>query len=108
MMAVSHLNVVNLQFVLSIHALSANGTAGAGYDLGNISTNSTGGTTNGYINNILMLVLANLPLPFEKLADMRAENGAEQNRIMNSIDLLQTNMTNLEAAHGRSWMPISH
>ena len=29
---------------------------------------------------------------------MRAENGAEQNRIMNSIDLLQTNMTNLEAA----------
>ena len=32
---------------------------------------------------------------------MRAENGAEQNRIMNSIDLLQTNMTNLEAAHGR-------
>ena len=37
----------------------------------------------------------------ERLADVRAENGAEQNRILNSIDLLQTNMTNLEAAHGR-------
>jgi flagellin len=32
---------------------------------------------------------------------MRAENGAEQNRVMNSIELLQSNMTNLEAAHGR-------
>ena len=37
----------------------------------------------------------------EKLADVRAENGAEQNRIMNSIELLQANVTNLEAAHGR-------
>ena len=37
----------------------------------------------------------------ERLADMRAENGAEQNRVMNSINLLQTNVTNLEAAHGR-------
>ena len=37
----------------------------------------------------------------ERLSDMRAENGAEQNRIMNSINLLQTNVTNLEAAHGR-------
>ena len=32
---------------------------------------------------------------------MRAENGAEQNRIMNSIELLQANVTNLEADHGR-------
>ena len=32
---------------------------------------------------------------------MRAENGAEQNRVMNTINLLQTNVTNLEAAHGR-------
>lgn len=95
------LNVVNLQFVLSIGALSANGTAGAGYDLGNVSTNATGGTTNGYINNILNVSVGQFTAAIEKLADVRAENGAEQNRIMNSIDLLQTNMTNLEAAHGR-------
>ena len=95
------LNVVNLQFVLSIGALSANGTTGAGYDLGNVSTNATGGTTNGYINNILNVSVGQFTAAIEKLADVRAENGAEQNSIMNSIDLLQTNMTNLEAAHGR-------
>jgi flagellin len=32
---------------------------------------------------------------------MRAENGAEQNRVMQRIDLLQTNITNLESAHGK-------
>ena len=32
---------------------------------------------------------------------MRAENGAEQNRVMNSIGLLQSNVVNMEAAHGR-------
>jgi len=37
----------------------------------------------------------------ERLADMRAENGAEQNRVLNSIEMLQTTVTNLEAAHGR-------
>ena len=37
----------------------------------------------------------------EKIADMRAENGAEQNRLLQTIDLLQTNMTNIEAAYGR-------
>ena len=36
-----------------------------------------------------------------KIADMRAENGAEQNRVMQRIDLLQTNITNLESAHGK-------
>ena len=37
----------------------------------------------------------------ERIADMRAENGAEQNRVMKSMDLLQSNLTNIEAAHGR-------
>ena len=32
---------------------------------------------------------------------MRAENGAEQNRVLNTMDLLQSNLTNIEAAHGR-------
>jgi flagellin len=36
-----------------------------------------------------------------RIADMRAENGAEQNRVMQRIDLLQSNLTNVEAAHGR-------
>ena len=36
-----------------------------------------------------------------RIADMRAENGAEQNRVMQRLDLLQSNLTNIEAAHGR-------
>ena len=37
----------------------------------------------------------------ERIANARAENGAEQNRIMQTMDLLQSNLTNIEAAHGR-------
>jgi flagellin len=97
------LNVVNLQFVLSVGTLAANGTTGGGIDLGNIEGNQATslGTTGGFINNILNVNVSQFTAAIEKLADVRAENGAEQNRIMNSIDLLQTNMTNLEAAHGR-------
>jgi len=96
------LNVVNLQFVLSVGSLAANGDAGGGYDLGNIDgANNATGTTGSYINSILNVSVGQFTAAIEKLADARAENGAEQNRIMNSIDLLQTNMTNLEAAHGR-------
>jgi flagellin len=96
------LNVVNLQFVLSIGALAANGDAAGGYDLANIDgANNATGTTGGFINSILNVSVGQFTQAIEKLADARAENGAEQNRIMNSIDLLQTNMTNLEAAHGR-------
>ena len=96
------LNVVNLQFVLSVGNITG-GTTGGGIDLGNIEDNQSAslGTTGGYINNILNVSVAQFTAAIEKLADVRAENGAEQNRIMNSIDLLQTNMTNLEAAHGR-------
>ena len=96
------LNVVNLQFVLSIGALSANGAATGGYDLANIdASNNAAGTTGGYIDSILNVSVGQFTAVIEKLADMRAENGAEQNRIMNSLGLLQSNMTNLEAAHGR-------
>ena len=54
-----------------------------------------------YITNIRDVSVSEFINAIEKLADARAENGAEQNRIMNSINLLQTNVTNLEAAHGR-------
>jgi flagellin len=37
----------------------------------------------------------------EKIADVRAENGAEQQRINQSMRLQQNNLVNLEAAHGR-------
>ena len=95
------LNVVNLQFVLSL-----NGTANATINLGGIN-NTAGGIAatamggDNYITNIRDVSVSEFINAIEKLADARAENGAEQNRIMNSINLLQTNVTNLEAAHGR-------
>ena len=89
------LNVVNLQFVLSIGSLSGT-TAGTAQNLGGL------GAMNGsFVNSILDVSIGQFTAVIEKLADMRAENGAEQNRVMNSIEFLQTNMTNLEAAHGR-------
>jgi len=98
------LNVVNLQFVLSIGSLRLNtGTTGNLGGLG-VASAGTGLTTVGgshLISNILDVSVSHLIDAIEKLADVRAENGAEQNRIMNSIELLQTNVTNLEAAHGR-------
>ena len=98
------LNVVNLQFVLSIGSLVLN-TSATG-NLGGLGTTfnasahvSVGGSA--LISNILDVSVSHLTEAIEKLADVRAENGAEQNRIMNSIELLQANVTNLEAAHGR-------
>jgi flagellin len=37
----------------------------------------------------------------QKIADARAENGAEQQRVQSSYNLHSTNLVNLEAAHGR-------
>jgi len=96
------MNVVNLQFVLSIGTLSgANSTAAS--DLGGFDNAASGAGINadGFIASILDVSVGQFAEAIERLADMRAENGAEQNRVMNSIGLLQTNMTNLEAAHGR-------
>ena len=95
------LNVVNLQFVLSIHSTKSGGT---GIDLGNIDGGNTGGgteITNGFINDIMEVSVGQFTDIIERLADMRAENGAEQNRINQTVDLLQNNLANIEAAHGR-------
>ena len=112
------LNVVNLEYVLEVGSLddtrygsvwggtSTNGATGV--NLGNVGgavANTVAGTdgmnTDGFVSSILAVSVGQFTSAIEKLADVRAENGAEQNRILNSIDLLQTNMTNLEAAHGR-------
>ena len=112
------LNVVNLEYVLEVGSLddtrygsvwggtSTNGATGV--NLGNVGgavANTVAGTdgmnTDGFVSSILAVSVGQFTSAIEKLADVRAVNGAEQNRILNSIDLLQTNMTNLEAAHGR-------
>ena len=95
------LNVVNFQFMLSIGTTTS---GGSGMDLGNIHAGTAGGTevnTAGFLNDITEVNVSQFTDIIERIADMRAENGAEQNRVLNTMDLLQTNLTNLEAAHGR-------
>jgi flagellin len=93
------LNVVNLQFVLSLNTTADVNLGGIGHTNSNITTTGVG--DDFFITKIRDVSVSALINAIEKLADARAENGAEQNRIMNSINLLQTNVTNLEAAHGR-------
>jgi flagellin-like hook-associated protein FlgL len=61
---------------------------------GNISQNS-------YIKDITEISIEEFTNIIEKIADVRAENGAEQQRINQSLQLHQNNLVNLEAAHGR-------
>ncbi|MAH26744.1 MAG: flagellin [Opitutae bacterium] len=93
------LNVVNLQFVLSLNGNANVNLGGIGHANSGITTTGLG--SDNFITRIRDVSVSEIINAIEKLADARAENGAEQNRIMNSINLLQTNVTNLEAAHGR-------
>jgi flagellin len=97
-------NAINLEFVLSIGSLSGSNGTTTHVDLGGFSNAiaaNNGINSGGFVTSILDVSVGQFAEAIERLADMRAENGAEQNRVMNSIGLLQTNMTNLEAAHGR-------
>ena len=87
--------------MLSIGQLRSNTSAQA--DLGNIDGSNAGNGVNGngFIDSILEVSVSQFLDIIERVADMRAENGAEQNRVMNSIGLLQSNVVNMEAAHGR-------
>ena len=88
--------------MLSINSSASGGT---GLDLGNINGSNSGGASevnsNGYIIDIKEVSVSQFTDIIARIADMRAENGAEQNRVMQRIDLLQSNLTNIEAAHGR-------
>ena len=120
------LNVINLEYVLEVGTLdsrydstwdSANdGTVAGAVNLGNIqgTTDNIDGTTvtaanaaarglnsDGFISSILGVSVGQLTAAIERLADVRAENGAEQNRAMEVMDMLRSSLTNLEAAHGR-------
>jgi len=119
------LNVTNLEYVLEVGTLSGDNStywggtaanAANNVNLGNVqgTTDNIDGTTitaanaaasgltsAGFIQSIMAVSMSQLTAAIERLADVRAENGAEQNRAMEVLDLLRTNMTNLEAAHGR-------
>ena len=61
-------------------------------------TNNDG---SGYIKDITEVSVEEFTNIIEKIADARAENGAEQQRVNQSIRLQQNNLVNLEVAHGR-------
>jgi flagellin len=96
------INVINFDFMLSIGGLAGVSNT-SNFSLGAISL-GTGGSehvTNNFINDITVVSVGSFIDVINRIADMRAENGAEQNRVMQRIDLLQSNLTNVEAAHGR-------
>jgi len=53
------------------------------------------------INNILAISIGQVTNAIEKLASVRAENGAEQNAVRNHHELLRSNLVALGNAHGR-------
>jgi flagellin len=117
------LNVTNLQFILSIGTFD-NGTRDTGevgINLGGFAGNykfdndsgqiqgykdATAATdkgldSDGFIKSILNVSIGSFTEMIQRLADARAENGAEQQRVQSSYEFHQTNLVNLEAAHGR-------
>ena len=57
-------------------------------------------TGSGYIKDITEISIEEFTNIIEKIADVRAENGAEQQRVNQSMRLQQNNLVNLEAALG--------
>jgi flagellin-like hook-associated protein FlgL len=55
----------------------------------------------GYIKDITKISVEEFTNIIEKIADARAENGAEQQRVAQSVKLHEHNLVNLQAAHGR-------
>mgnify|MGYP001167917512 FL=1 len=71
------------------------------YEASSSSANSEVFDEEGFLKSILFVSMGQFVSIIERIADARAENGAEQNRLFMVDELLSMNMTNLEAAHGR-------
>ena len=92
------LNVTNLSFVLSVGKM-VGGVSGA--NLLADGNSGTGINSDETIDSIMSVSIFQFTHVIEKIADARAENGAEQQRVQQSYNLHSTNLVNLEAAHGR-------
>jgi len=108
------LNGVNLQFVLSLDDATGGPGVGQRYNnsnIGGLGTTFSGANADsastaldvsgGIFQDISTVSIYQFTHIIEKIADARAENGAEQQRIQSSYELHSTNLVNLEAAHGR-------
>jgi flagellin len=85
------------------HQSNATGNGGPGTNYQAMLTDENGDGTegDGYIKDITQISIEEFTNIIEKIADVRAENGAEQQRVNQSLQLHQNNLVNLEAAHGR-------
>lgn len=120
------INVTNLEYVLEIGTLSSDsspywdpdgiGKPAQNINLGDVQSDQAlpvgggglpiigdpdGINSDGFIESIMAVSIGQFTAAIERLADVRAENGAEQNRMMQVSDMLQSSLNNLEAAHGR-------
>jgi len=99
------INVTNLQFLLTLNDASNQSTPSAynigGMELDSHNTGTAYSISGGIFTNIEQVSVFQFTHIIEKIADARAENGAEQQRIQQSYELHSTNLVNLEAAHGR-------
>jgi len=98
------LNVTNLTFVLTVGGIESGASSVNLLGLGSTGTTVASGSginANGFVDSITEISISQFTQVIEKVADARAENGAEQQRINQSYELHQTNLVNLEAAHGR-------
>ena len=99
---IQNCNSTNGVGALDVQIFPTGAATGTSIDLGNINGSNSGtGISGGFISDITEVNVSQFTNIIERIADMRAENGAEQNRVLNTIDLLQSNLTNIEAAHGR-------
>ena len=80
------INVINLEHVISYDSL----------DPTKVQVNAA-----GWADRITDFSVSLMMVVIERIADARAENGAEQNRLMQVMEFLEVNYTNMEAAHGR-------
>ncbi len=95
------LNVINLEFVLSIGTLSGTGSQSSVNLLGQSNTSGSGVNNDGFVDDITNVEISVFTSVIQRVADARAENGAEQQRISTSYDLHSQNLVNLEQARGR-------
>ena len=79
----------------ALHAGNATANAGPGTNYKNYLTDE------GYVKDITKISVEEFTNIIEKIADVRAENGAEQQRVTQSVKLHENNLVNLQAAHGR-------
>jgi flagellin len=98
------LNVTNLTFVLTVGDIESGASSVNLLGIGSTGTTVASGSginASGFVDSITEISISQFTQVIEKVADARAENGAEQQRINQSYELHQTNLVNLEAAHGR-------